>query len=398
MASVILLMILTHTAYGATRLSLSLTAIKWQLPTFAIGLLLSLISFIPMLVSVWVGRWLDKGGTYKPLLIGCAALLVGTLLPRLWPSSAALFISSAMMGTGFLLCHMCGQQITGLTSDGQLRAKYFGWLAVGFSVSGFFGPMLAGFVIDYLGHLNAFLMAAGLSAMALFAAHSLKDALNRQPEATKPLIEPGLTTKADKASLLKDRRLVRLFICVMLISSAWDVHQFLVPIHASSLGLSASEIGLIMGAFAVATLLIRMLLPTFTGRLSHWKVIAGVLFIAAFSYAVYPLLPGASAMMLVSFLLGLGLGCGQPIVMASLYELAPKGRAGEAAGLRQSLINATQTALPILFGSAGSMLAALAAITGVVIVTSLFAPLFWLFSAAALVGGISTWRYSNRVS
>jgi MFS family permease len=397
MALVILLMILTHTAYGATRLSLSLTAIKWQLPTFAIGLLLSLISFVPMLVSVWVGRWLDRSGTYKPLLIGCASLLVGTLLPRLWPSSAALFISSAMMGSGFLLCHMCGQQITGLTNNGQLRAKYFGWLAVGFSVSGFLGPMLAGFVIDYLGHLNAFLMAAALSALALLVTRSYKATLNSSAGVTKTDIAFDTAKPGDRTSLLNDRRLVRLFFCVMLISSAWDVHQFLVPIHASGLGLSASEIGLIMGAFAVATLLIRMLLPSFVGRLSHWKVIAGVLFIAAFSYAVYPLMPGASAMMMVSFLLGLGLGCGQPIVMASLYELAPKGRAGEAAGLRQTLINATQTALPILFGSAGSMLAAMSTFFGVVVVTSVFAPLFWLFSIAALLGGVSTWRYSNRL-
>jgi MFS family permease len=109
-------------------------------------------------------------------------------------------------------------------------------------------------------------------------------------------------------------------------------------------------------------------------------------------------MPGVVGMMVISFVLGLGLGCGQPIVMASLYEIAPKGQVGEAAGLRQSLINATQTILPTLFGSAGSMLAWVNSMAGIVLASSVFAPLFWLFSATALGGGVSTWRYANRMT
>jgi MFS family permease len=413
MASVILLMILTHTAYSGNRLTLSLTAIQWHLPTIVIGLILSLISIVPMMVSISVGRWLDKTGTYRPLIIGCVGLVLGTLLPRLWPSPIALFISSALTGTGFLLCHMSGQQMTGLTANSEERAKYFGWLAVGFSVSGFAGPMLAGFVIDYIGNLEAFTVLSLLAVIATVASLLLKARLMPSAEPQVLALSPGEADGPEQndvpspavlegakkgLGLLRDPELARLYLCVVLISSAWDVHQFLVPIHASKLGLSASQIGLVMGSFAVATLIIRLALPSFVGRYSHWHLLATVLFVAAFSYAFYPLMPGVVGMMLISFLLGLGLGCGQPIVMASLYDIAPKGQVGEAAGLRQSLINATQTVLPTLFGSAGSMLAWLSSVAGVVLVSSVFAPLFWLFSATALGGGVSTWRYANRIS
>jgi MFS family permease len=403
MVPVIVLMVLTHSAYGATRLALSLTALAWHLPTVVIGIVLSLISIVPMVVSIWVGRWLDRVGTYKPLLIGAIGLLVGVALPRIWPTSTALFLSSALMGTSFLLCHMSGQQMTGLIADGPQRTKHFGWLAVGFSISGFVGPMLAGYVIDYVGHLDAFVAAAllvvfaialilGLKARLTYKTPDLQStAMNADNEVSGGLSLTGL-------GLLRDPSLARLYLCVVLISSAWDTHQFLVPIHATKEGLSASQIGLVMGSFAVATLIVRLLLPRFVGKLSHWQLLAIVLFIAAFSFAVYPLLPGVLGMMAVSFILGLGLGCGQPIVMASLYETAPKGQVGEAAGLRQSLINATQTILPILFGSAGTLLAGLTAITGLVVTGSIFAPLFWLFSATALAGGISTWRFAKRVT
>jgi MFS family permease len=410
MAAVIVLMVLTHSAYSATRLALSLTALAWQVPTVLIGVLLSLISIVPMFVSIWVGRWLDRVGTFRPLVIGSLSMLIGVALPRLWPTTTALFLSSAMMGSGFLLCHMSGQQITGLNGTGALRTKHFGWLAIGFSVSGFTGPMMAGYAIDYLGHLQAFSVAALLVVIALVTALSFRHLLSHHSTNIGLKDQLAATTTLDDAvdksrsglGLLRDPKLARLYLCVVLISSAWDTHQFLVPIHASKIGLSASQIGWVMGAFALATFVVRLLLPRFVDRVSHWQLLAIVLFMASFAFAIYPLLPGMVGMMAISFFLGLGLGCGQPVVMATLYEIAPAGKVGEAAGLRQSLINATQTVLPVLFGSAGSMMASLTSIAGVSAIAavatsgSVFAPLFWLFSVTALLGGISTWRYSRK--
>ena len=40
-----------------------------------------------------------------------------------------------------------------------------------------------------------------------------------------------------------------------IVSAAWDVYQFLMPIYGRSLGLSATAIGLIMTGFAVSIIL-----------------------------------------------------------------------------------------------------------------------------------------------
>ena len=74
--------------------------------------------------------------------------------------------------------------------------------------------------------------------------------------------------------------------------------------------------------------------------------------------------------MLLSFTLGLGLGAAQPMVMALMHRITPEGRAGEALGLRTTLMNSGQVALPLLFGALG----AAAGLTAV----------FW--SAAACLG------------
>ena len=57
---------------------------------------------------------------------------------------------------------------------------------------------------------------------------------------------------------------------------------------------------------------------------------------------------------LVSFVLGLGLGGTQPIIMSMLYGAAPAGRGGEAVGMRTQLLNITQAAVPLTFGALGA--------------------------------------------
>ena len=63
------------------------------------------------------------------------------------------------------------------------------------------------------------------------------------------------------SDLLKTAELRRLYLAVGLISSAWDVHQFVVPIYGRGIGLSATEVGFVLGAFGLATLFVRLILP-----------------------------------------------------------------------------------------------------------------------------------------
>ena len=58
----------------------------------------------------------------------------------------------------------------------------------------------------------------------------------------------------------------------------------------------------------------------------------------------------------LSFLLGIGLGCAQPMIMAALYSASPPGRQGEVDGMRTTMINASQTFMPLAFGAAGTAL------------------------------------------
>jgi MFS family permease len=100
--------------------------------------------------------------------------------------------------------------------------------------------------------------------------------------------------------------------------------------------------------------------------------------VAALVYLAYPAFPVLSTMLALSFLLGLGLGVAQPMMMAVLHRASPPDRIGEAAGLRMTLINGTQTFLPTAFGAFGAAFG--------------LSAIFWGMALLIAGGGAHVWR------
>ena len=176
----------------------------------------------------------------------------------------------------------------------------------------------------------------------------------------------------------------RLMLVNWLLSSAWDVHTFVVPVLGFERGLSASSIGSILGAFAVAAAVIRMLMPLVAAHLREWRVLAFSMLATALLFAVYPLMPTALTMGLCSVLLGFSLGMVQPMIMSMLHQITPEHRHGEALGLRLMAINGSSVLMPMLFGSAGALIG----IAGV----------FWVAGAMVGAGSRLAWLLKHSMS
>jgi hypothetical protein len=58
--------------------------------------------------------------------------------------------------------------------------------------------------------------------------------------------------------------------------------------------------------------------------------------------------------MLVSFVFGIGMGCGQPITMMLTFNASAEGRSGEALGLRITINHMARVIVPVVFGAIGS--------------------------------------------
>jgi MFS family permease len=370
----IFITLLNHSVFAGTRVAASLYAIHLGATPFTVGALMGLYALLPMFFAVSMGRWTDRVGARPPMLIGSGAIGSGASLPVLWPGMGSLYVASVLIGSGFMMYQVAAQHIVGYIGKPEDRPVNFSLSALGFSISGFVGPMLAGFGIDGIGYTGTFAVLAGfpLVPLAVLGLDKLRLPL---PHAHDVPRDP----RNRVADLLRHRELRPVFITSGLLAAAWDMFTFAIPVYGSSIDLSASSIGLVLGAFSVATFVIRGLLPAISRRLTAWPLLAASLAIAAGSFLLFPLFERAALLMGVAFLLGLGLGMSQPMVMSLLHNTAPAGRVGEAVGVRMTLVNISQITIPLAFGALGTALGML--------------PVFWA-TALLLSGG--SWYAKRR--
>ena len=370
------LTVLNHTAFAGSRVAVSLGALELGASPFAIGLLLSFYGLLPMFLSVPAGRWIDRVGMRLPMLAGTGLLAFGVAVPFLTWDIGAMYLASVTIGLGMMAYYLAAQKAAGMIGGDDARTANFSLMALGFSMSGFLGPTSAGVAIDLIGHRWTFalLAAAALATLAVL----LRASLTRELPAPGPQVAGPEAPPTRLMDLLGTPELRRLYLSVVVLSSAWDVHQFLVPLYGASLGISASKIGLVLGAFSVATFIVRLTLPWLAGRVGDWPLVLGAMAVAALVYLAYPVFPVLSTMLALSFLLGLGLGVAQPMMMAVLHRASPPDRIGEAAGLRMTLINGTQTFLPTAFGAFGAAFG--------------LSAIFWGMALLIAGGGAHVWR------
>ena len=339
-----------HLAYAGARVTLSLLALNLQASPFTVGILLSLLAFLPMTFSIAVGRLIDRIGVRKPMLVGAAALFAGIVVTVVSPTLPALFVTSCLAGSGFIVYHIAVNYLAAVVGQPADRAKNFSWLALSFSTSGFLGPMVAGFAIDAIGYRWTMLLLAFFALATWVALMARRIEVPLQPADAHGAKQRRLT------DLLKSRTMRRVFIVSGLLSMVWDLFSFVVPIHGHNINLSASTIGLILGAFGGAVFVVRLAMPLVIHRVGEWQMLIGAMIATGVALFIFPLVKTVPVLIALAFFLGAGLGGAQPMIMSLLYNKAPAGRGAEAIAVRTLLINISQTAIPLLFGALGAAL------------------------------------------
>lgn len=364
-ATVVGIALLNHIGFAGGRVAITIAALHDGATPLTLGLLMSCIGLLPMLTAVAVGRLSDRIGTRRPLIIGTLLVAVGVGSPSLVGGLGGLYMAVVFGGLGHQTWQIAIQHWVGSHAPAGRRVQWFTLLAFGVSFSNLIGPVLAGFALDGVGVRSTFLILALFPMLALVILKFL-------PVTDTPRVARDPAARKGAWSLMEIPRLARLLAASTLVAVAWDLHSFVVPILGVQRGFSSSTIGLVLGMFGAATILVRAGMPWLSRRLDEWAMVRTAVAIALCVYALYPFAPNVPLMIALSFALGLGLGACQPNVLALLNEVVPPGRIGEAVGLRMTLGQASQVILPVAFGSAGFAVG--------------IAPIFWTMAAALGAG------------
>jgi MFS family permease len=360
-----------HAAMAGLRLAAPLQALHEGYSPWAVGLLMALFAAAPVLLALHAGRLADRLGYHRPVYIAavlCAcgmALAVGSTWLRGWPHFALLCVAATLAGSGANLGMLTIQRTAGLAArDATERVRIFSWLGIAPSFANVLGPVSVGFMIDAQGFGAAYAMLLVLPLATVLTA--------RQVPVLAPPTPRAVVAGRSSWDLLQAPGFKRLLAINWLLSTCWDVHTFAVPILGHERGMTASSIGLVLGAFTLSVTAVRLLIPAVAHRLDETTVLRCAMLGTACVFAVYPFARAPWVMGCCAVALGLTLGAVQPMIMSTLHRLTPDQRHGEALAFRSMALNASSTVMPLLFGATGAVVGA--------------AVLFWAVAGAVGAG------------
>jgi MFS family permease len=336
-------LIAVHACMAVTRVAASLWVLDQGYGEWTVGILLSLFALAPLFLSMWAGRLSDRHGFHRPVGIGVVMALVGALVALGSQTLWAITFSCLLSGGAISVAAVAMQREAGLmAADPAELKRVFSWVALGPAISNALAPVAAGILIDHVSFRAAFALAVLLPLLAWgFALRVPRHAPRAQSGAGR--IRPAW-------DLLREPALRHLLTLNIVLSACWDAHSFVVPVVGHAKGLSASSIGLVLGSFAVAATVVRLAIVRWAQHLDELKALRTAMVVATVMLAIYAWLPGTLGLMLGSAVLGTALGSVQPMILATLHQVTPADRHGQALGLRMLATNGATIAMPVGFG------------------------------------------------
>lgn len=367
--ALVLVLILSTTVFVSlkgARVLATLTAVDLGAGPLETGILFALHGLLPFALSVHAGRIADRFDNRVLMYWGLGGYTASLTLPFLVPTLPALYAAVALGGITSMLFVVACQNLVGMLSPAEKRTRNFSYYSLGESSASVVGPIFVGVSIDAFRHPLTFLFLAMLTALCALLLYARRNTI---PQAARPEAKPGPRAMTD---LLKLPAMRAALITNGIVMAGLDLFSLYMPVYGHAIGFSATTIGFILGAFGVAAFITRLAIPPITARWGERAMVAAALALSALAFVVFPLTTSALLLALAAFVLGLGLGCGQPLSMILAFNAAPPGRSAEGIAMRLAVSYGAHVVIPPVFGMIGTAVG--------------LAPIFWT-CALLLAGG-----------
>lgn len=364
-----LLLVLISIAFitmKGSRILMTLYAVDLGAGPFETGILFALYGLFPFLLAIAAGRLADRFDNRLLIYWGLGSYTASLVLPYFFPSMAILYVVAPLWGFTSMLWVVATQNLVGVLSTTETRTRNYSYYSLGESTGSVIGPIAVGLAIDTVSHQPTFLLIAIIPALC-----GLTMAFKRDLFPSTAPAGAGQQAPRNMRDLLALPAMRNALLSNAAVMTGLDLFNLYMPIYGHGLGFTATTIGLIMGAFGAAAFVTRLFIPPITRRYGERAMLAGAFIISAAAFIAFPLTTSALLLAAAAFVLGLGLGCGQPLSMILSFNAGPPGRSAEAISMRLAVSYGAHVVVPPAFGVIG------AAVGGV-------ATIFW--TCAAIMG------------
>jgi MFS family permease len=320
-------------------------------------------STIPgVLISYPAGALSDHLGKRRVLL---ASLVVFASAPFLY-----LVIETAWQLMAVRFYHGFATAIFGTVASAAIAERYSADRAARLStyssvtiVGRSIAPFLGGALISLASFGAVYVACAIAGVLALGAGLLLRD---HEPRPTTKLELPHFW--ASLTTVLRDRGIMLVSLVEAAQYLVFGAIEAFLALYASSLGIPAWQIGIILGVQLLSIVFAKPLMGRVSDRVGRRRVILPGLLIGAASVVLLPHFPNFIGLSVLSLVFGLGFATVTSSTAALVADLTKDGRYGSSMGVLRTVMDVGQSIGPVLtgfmvgvagYGSAFTLLAAI---------------------------------------
>lgn len=315
-----------------------------------VGYLVAVFAATQLLVSPLAGRWVDRYGRKKIIIIGLFLFGVSELIFGLGTHVSVLYLSRMLGGISAAFA-MPG--ITAYLADVttiQERPKAMGYMSAAISTGFIIGPAVGGFIAEY-GVRVPFFFAAAIAFIACFSSIFIL----KEPLTKTQLAE--ISAHAKQTNFLKDLKkslhplYIIAFIIVFVLAFGLSAYETVFSLFSDhKFGLTPSDIAVIITVSSIFGVIVQLFMfGKLVDFLGEKKLIQICLIAGAILAVVSTLVPGFWSMLAVACFIFLAFDLLRPALTTFLSRAAGKEQ-GFVAGMNSTYTSLGNIAGPTMAG------------------------------------------------
>ena len=343
-----------------------------------IGLVMGLYGVMQIVLRLPMGDMADRRGRKPSLLLAFAATVASGLFFAFGPTKGWAVPGVILFGFAGGVYWVAANAY--LFDKAQDVAKATSDYTIAMSLAFLLGPPLGHYVADHYGFGAAFLLTVLTSLAGLALAITL-------PEVRPAPRAPSVGSSYRRAwRLLAHPALVLSAMGTFVYSTLFATQQSFFQLHALSVGLTVTAIGLLLGWRQATSLMVRVGLPQLLRRVGPSRIMIAGIAVMVLTLALVPFARAPWSLALLMALAGAAAGALIPANLMLVHEGAPPGERGLANGIYGTMLGLGNAVAPLAYGAAGHRFG-----------------LDWTFFAAALAGAVMlvaivTYRWRTRAA
>ena len=314
-----------------------------------IGLAVAAFPALSLFVAIPAGRLLDRVGLHRVMLGSYAAMVVVGIGFAFAGSPLQLLLLQILNGVAELGVWLALQALITEAGTAGFLSRQLALFSLAWGSGIAAGPALGAAVYDTIGFAALSWVYVALSAGACLAgAISPRTRATDQSGAPVPSLLAGTRLIAARPVV----RGVLLASFVALFANA--IRGSFYPLYLERTGMPIARIGILLSVIGIASLGVRLLLPSLLARWRAGTVLVAGMWVEVLGMAATPFLGAFWLLAVVAGLFGAGHGVNPPITVELMARHTDQRERGLAMGVRVTANRFAQVVQPALFGAMGA--------------------------------------------